>query len=186
MLLQRFSSKPLSLSINHLFFQRALTVFMEFLIRNVQFSAAECDVTKAIAEVLHACPGPFVSDDEVNQRRINFEVALEKNDCGGVRNNGRGSLRLPSKDVGLKFRRLVDGEDGVTIKVGGKRLKFIPTTKHIPPYTLAALQKAPYVNPDIAQERQQKIDALSSDFRIDKLQIGVLSMFLYTLRIRIL
>jgi RNA-dependent RNA polymerase len=147
---------------------------MEFVIRNVDFSATECDVKKAIAEILHASPGPFVSDTDVNQRRLNFEVTLEQNNCGGVRNKGSGSLRLPSKDVGLKFRRLVDGEDGVTIKVGKKRLKFIPTAKHLPPYVLATLQKTPYVDPDIAQKRQQTIDALSTDFRIDKLQIGVL------------
>jgi hypothetical protein len=147
---------------------------MEFIIRNVDFEVTEYEVTKKIAEVLHACPGPFVSDADAQQRLINFRVMLEKNECGGVRNKGFGSLRLPSKDVGLKFRRLVDGEDGVTIKVGKKRLKFIPTTKHIPSDILVTLAKAPYVDPDIAQKRQEKIDALSSDFRIAKVQIGML------------
>ncbi|KAG1741976.1 RNA dependent RNA polymerase-domain-containing protein [Suillus lakei] len=145
---------------------------MEFIIRNVDFEATEYEVTKKIAEVLHACPGPFVSDADAQQRLINFRVTLEKNEWGGVRNKGNGSLRLPSKDVGLKFRRLVDGEDGVTIKVGKKRLKFIPTTKHIPSNMLVTLAKAPYVDPDIAQKRQEKIDALSSDFRIATVQIG--------------
>ncbi|KAG1890753.1 RNA dependent RNA polymerase-domain-containing protein [Suillus subluteus] len=145
---------------------------MEFIIRNVDFGVTEYEVTKQIAEVLHACPGPFVSDADAQQRLINFRVTLEKNECGGVRNKGFGSLQLPSKDVGLKFRRLVDGEDGVTIKVGKKRLKFIPTTKHIPNDMLVTLAKAPYVDPDIAQKRQEKVDALSSDFRIALLQIG--------------
>lgn len=145
---------------------------MEFIIRNVDFEVTEYEVTKKIAEVLHARPGPFMSDADVPQRLINFRVTLEMNECGGVRNKGVGSLRLPSKDVGLKFRRLVDGEDGVTIKVGKKRLKFIPTTKHIPNNMLVTLAKAPYVDPDIAQKRQEKIDALSSDFRIAVVQIG--------------
>jgi RNA-dependent RNA polymerase len=147
---------------------------MEFIIRNVDFGVTEYEITKKIAEVLHACPGPFVSDADAQQRLINFRVTLEKNECGGVRNKGVGSLQLPSKDVGLKFRRLVDGEDGVTIKVGKKRLKFIPTSKHIPNNMLVTLAKAPYVDPDIAQKRQEKIDALSSDFRIALLQIGIL------------
>lgn len=149
---------------------------MEFIIRNVDFEVTEYEVTKKIAEVLHARPGPFVSDADATaqQRPINFRVILEKNECGGVRNKGSGFLRLPSKDVGLKFRRLVDGEDGVTIKVGKKRLKFIPTNKHIPNDILVTLVKAPYVDPDIAQKRQEKIDALSSNFRIAKLQIGML------------
>ncbi|KAG1792180.1 RNA dependent RNA polymerase-domain-containing protein [Suillus plorans] len=146
---------------------------MEFYIRNVDFQATEYEVTKKIAEVLHACPGPFVSDADAQHRPINFRVMLEKNECGGVRNKGFGSLRLPSKDVGLKFRRLVDGEDGVTIKVGKKRLKFAPTNNHIPSNMLVTLTKAPYVDPDIAQKRQEKIDALSSDFRIAKVQIGI-------------
>ncbi|KAG2366052.1 RNA dependent RNA polymerase-domain-containing protein [Suillus spraguei] len=146
---------------------------MEFIIRNVDFEVTEYEITKKIAEVLHACPGPFVSDADAQQRLINFRVTLEKNECGGVRNKGFGSLRLPSKDVGLKFRRLVDGEDGITIKVGKKRLKFIPTTKHIPNNLLVTLAKAPYVDPDIAQKRQEKIDALSSYFRIAKVQIGI-------------
>ncbi|KAG0701519.1 RNA dependent RNA polymerase-domain-containing protein [Suillus ampliporus] len=145
---------------------------MEFIIRNLDFQVTEYEVTKAIAEVLHACPGPFVSDADGQRRLINFRVTLDKNECGGVRNNGSGSLILPSKDVGLKFRRLVDVEDGVTIKVGRKRLKFRPTAKHIPNSTLVTLVKAPYVDPDIAQKRQEKIDALSSDFRIATLQIG--------------
>ncbi|KAG2750605.1 RdRP-domain-containing protein [Suillus brevipes Sb2] len=147
---------------------------MEFIIRNVDFEVTEYEVTKKIAEVLHACPGPFVSDADAAtpQRLINFRVMLEKNECGGVRNKGSGFLRLPSKDVGVKFRRLVDGEDGITIKVGKKRLKFIPTNKYIPNDVLVTLEKAPYVDPDIAQRRQEKIDALSSNFRIAKLQIG--------------
>ena len=159
---------------------------MEFLIRNVEFSATNCDVKKAIAEVLHACPGPFVSDADANQRRINFEVALDKNDCGGVRNKGSGILRLPSKDVGLKFRRLVDGEDGITIRVGKKRLKFLPTRNDIPHHVLVTLQKGHYIDPDIAQIREEKINALSDEFRIDKLQIGVSISPLYTFRFRIL
>ncbi|KAG1724765.1 RNA dependent RNA polymerase-domain-containing protein [Suillus paluster] len=145
---------------------------MEFIIRNVDFGATEYDVTKAIAEVLHACPGPFVSDADAQQRLINFRVTLDKNECGGVRNSGSGTLRLPSKSVGLKFCRLVDVEDGITIKVGKKCLKFRPTTKHIPNDILITLAKAPYVDPDIAQKRQEKIDALSSDFRIATVQIG--------------
>ncbi|KAG2067060.1 RdRP-domain-containing protein, partial [Suillus decipiens] len=146
---------------------------MEFTIRNVDSEVTEYEVTKKIAEVLHACPGPFVSDADAQQRLINFRVTLEKNECGGVRNKGFGSLRLPSKDVGLKFRRLVDGEDGITIKVGKKRLKFIPANKPIPSSALVTLAKAPYVDPDIAQKRQEKIDALSSYFRIAKVQIGI-------------
>jgi len=159
---------------------------MEFIIRNVDFAATEYDVNKAIAKVLHACPGPFVSDADANERLINFEVGLEKNECGGVRNKGSGYLRLPSRDVGLKFRRLVDGEDGITIQVGRKRLKFIPTAKPIPPKALVVIQKAPYVDPDIAQVRQQKIDALSTHFRIDKLQIGVFLNVLVFFFLRIL
>lgn len=153
---------------------------MEFYIRNIDFQATEYEVTKKIAEVLHACPGPFVSDADAQHRPINFRVTLEKNECGGVRNKGFGSLRLPSKDVGLKFRRLVDGEDGVTIKVGKKRLKFAPTNNHIPSNMLVTLTKAPYVDPDIAQKRQEKIDSLSSDFRIAKVQIGMLQVSSYT------
>jgi hypothetical protein len=88
--------------------------------------------------------------------------------------------------VGLKFRRLVDGEDGITIRVGKKRLRFIPTRNDIPHHVLVTLQKGHYIDPNIAQIREEKIDALSAEFRIDKLQIGVSISPLYTFRFRIL
>jgi RNA-dependent RNA polymerase len=74
---------------------------MDLDIVNVDYTANEWDVTKAIAAVLH-------NEDEFKQpegeRQLNFKVALHARDVG-VRNDGTGVLTLPSPKVHLPHSR---------------------------------------------------------------------------------
>lgn len=49
---------------------------MEFIIRNVDFEVTEYEVTKKIVEVLHACPGPFVSDADAATQQCLINVII--------------------------------------------------------------------------------------------------------------
>lgn len=61
------------------------------------------------------------------------------------------------------------------IKVGlnNKTLKFYATSKPIDRGLAATLDKTPYLNPDIEEERQSKNRALDVHLRVDKVQIGL-------------
>ncbi|KAH7923477.1 RdRP-domain-containing protein [Leucogyrophana mollusca] len=141
---------------------------MEFDIRNVDFETNEWAVTKAVAAVLHACPGPFVSDPE--QKPINFRVKLNPGHSG-VRNDGTGRLILPSK-IGSRFARWLKSPESNQIRAGRKMLKFFRNGNHVPKDLAMTLEKALYIDPDLDQERQRKRAMLQVDFRIANLQIG--------------
>jgi RNA-dependent RNA polymerase len=70
---------------------------MDLNIFNVDFTANEWEVTRAIAAVLH-------SQDEFKpqegERQLNFKVRLHPREVG-VRNDGSGVLTLPSRKVDL-------------------------------------------------------------------------------------
>ncbi|KAI5995827.1 RNA dependent RNA polymerase-domain-containing protein [Pisolithus orientalis] len=142
---------------------------MEFEIWNVHTQATVYDVTKAIADqVLHKCPGLFVTDSE--QRLPNFQVVLNANDCGGVRNNGNGTFTV-TKATGKRFNQLnVRREISVIVKE--KKLKFRPTREHVSMATEMTLEKAPFIDPDIERQREEKLVALQDGFVVCRVQIG--------------
>lgn len=69
---------------------------MDINIRNVDHRASESDVTKAIARILHTEDG--FRPTEPGERLLNFKVKLHLSGVG-VRNDGTGTLSLPSREV---------------------------------------------------------------------------------------
>lgn len=142
---------------------------MEFYIRNVDFKADEWEITTAIAEVLHVCPGLFVTKPE--ERLPNFRVRLNKSQAGGVQNDGSGTFTL-TKPLGRKFKRLNEKGD-ISVVVKGKRLKFFPNTNSVGHSLQLELEKAPFIDPDIARDRERRINALCDPFLVAHVQIGL-------------
>lgn len=146
-------------------------VIMEFYIRNVDFKADEWEVTTAIARLVHVCPGLFVTNPE--ERLPNFKVQLNKSQAGGVQNDGSGAFML-TKSLGKKFKRL--NEQGhVDVAVRGKKLKFFPNTNSVGKSLTLELEKAPFIDPNIARDRERRINALRDPFLIAHVQIGLYS-----------
>ncbi|KAF8844823.1 RdRP-domain-containing protein [Paxillus ammoniavirescens] len=143
---------------------------MEFNIKNIDFKADEWEVTKAIAgQVLHKCPGPFVAGPD--ERLPNFKVQLNMSEAGGVQNDGSGTLTVTRKHGGKFLRLNKNGEISVTVKE--KKLRFIgPNNNPIPRWLALELEKAPFIDPDIAKDRQSRIDSLNQPFLVTRVQIG--------------
>lgn len=142
---------------------------MEFSISNVHTQATAYTVTKAIADqVLHRCPGPFLADSQ--QRLPNFDVALNSDDRRGVRNNGTGTLTLTTA-IGGRFVELYN-RGNITVTVNGRQLRFHPSGRTVDAALEMKLERAPFIDPDIEQERQRKILKLQDRFCVCKIQIG--------------
>lgn len=145
---------------------------MEFYIRNVDFKADEWEITTAIADqVLHVCPGLFVPKPE--ERLPNFRVRLNKSQAGGVQNDGTGAFTL-TKSHGKKFKRLNEKGD-ISVVVKGKKLKFFPNTNPVGYSLQLELEKAPFIDPEIARDRGRRINTLSDPFLVAHVQIGLYS-----------
>ncbi|KAF9526951.1 RNA dependent RNA polymerase-domain-containing protein [Crepidotus variabilis] len=137
---------------------------LEISIKYVPQMANEWEVTRKIAAVLHSPDFAPV----IEGRLINFRVKLHPSDAGGVRNNGTGSLVIPKEPIGQKFLKYVRADP---IKIDGKNLKFFASGK--PSTALATtLAKTPYVDPDLEEERSEKIRALEGEIRVDRVQFG--------------
>jgi RNA-dependent RNA polymerase len=142
---------------------------MNFDIMYIPSTANEWTVTRKIAEVLHSedfTAIPMAADE----RPTNFKVKLNDSNLGGVRNNSTGTLTLPTTKIGHEFQRYIRKNP---IRIQGKNLKF--TTSNQPPAKGLALtlEKTPYINPDIEEQRQQIIHQLQDPLRVDEVQFGV-------------
>jgi RNA-dependent RNA polymerase len=165
---------------------------MEVEIKLVPFDSSQYDVTKAIAQVLHNEIPKLATGD--NERKVNFKVTLEEG-IGGVRNNGKGrlftgmrqdrrlktsliiagTLVLPSRRIGQIFLDWVHQEDNF-IQVDKKKLKFYPThgkTRYLKELKMI-LEKAPYVDPEIDEQRQIALSKLDRSLRVDEVQFGII------------
>lgn len=140
---------------------------MEFNISYVPFQANKWTVTRAIAKVLHSEDFGSV----VAGRLINFRVKLNEGEAGGIRNNGTGSLTLPTERIGFKFLDRVRDE---AIRIEKNKLRFYPSGRKPSDSWIQTLLKTPYVDPDIEEAHQAKLLALEGDIRIDKVQFGIL------------
>ncbi|KAI6116669.1 RNA dependent RNA polymerase-domain-containing protein, partial [Pisolithus croceorrhizus] len=142
---------------------------MEFSISNVHTQATAYTVTKAIADqVLHKCPGLFLADSE--QRLPNFAVTLNPDGRGGVRNDGTGTLTLTAA-IGERFLELYN-RGNITVTVNGRQLRFHPSERTVDVSLEMRLERAPFIDPDIEQERQRKILMFEDRFCVSKVQIG--------------
>jgi RNA-dependent RNA polymerase len=134
-----------------------------------KFAPHDCnqwDLTRRFANILHSDNFAPRTEDE---RLINFEVKLNKNPAGGVRSDGTGTLIVPSEKIGLK---LLDYLHHNPLKIDKRKLKFF--REGVPPKWLAAtLEKTPYVNPDLEEERDKKLRALEARLRVDIVQFGI-------------
>ena len=123
------------------------------------------DLTRTFAGILHSDSFAPRGEDE---RPINFQVKLNKNPAGGVRSDGTGTLTLPSEKIGNK---LLEHLHHTPLKIDNKKLKFF--REGAPPKGLAlTLEKTPYVNPDLEEEREKKLRALEARLRVDIVQFG--------------
>ncbi|KAF8798201.1 RdRP-domain-containing protein [Phlegmacium glaucopus] len=137
---------------------------IEFIRAPNQYS--DWDLTRIFAKILHSEDFAPRTEDE---RVINFQVKLKPNPAGGVRSNGTGVLTVPSETTGHKLLEYLYNNP---ITIDKKKLKFFK--KGIPYKGLAlTLEKTPYVNPDIEEERQKKLRALEAKLRVDCVQFGV-------------
>jgi RNA-dependent RNA polymerase len=133
-----------------------------------KFAPNECsrwDLTRTFAGILHSESFAPRSDDE---RLINFQVKLNKNPAGGVRSDGTGTLTVPSEKIGSK---LLDHLYHNPLKIDKRKLKFF--REGPPPKGVAlTLEKTPYVNPDLEEEREKKLRSLEARLRVDIVQFG--------------
>ncbi|TDL24977.1 RdRP-domain-containing protein [Rickenella mellea] len=141
---------------------------MEFRMEGIAVKANRYEVTEALAKALHT------SDFSTEKRPINFQVILNEG-IGGVRNNGTGLLTLPEEGIGKKFRRYLS-EKKISIRVLGRRINFRPSHHQPRHRTIETLQKVPYQDPSIDQERDEKLLQLDKALRVNNLQFGLWSI----------
>ena len=123
------------------------------------------DLTRTFANILHSENFAPRSEDE---RLINFQVKLNKNPAGGVRSDGTGTLTVPSEKIGNK---LLEHLYRNPLKLDKRKLRFF--REGAPPKGVAlTLEKTPYVNPDLEEEREKKLRALEARLRVDIVQFG--------------
>ena len=133
-----------------------------------KYAPNECNqwnLTRTFAGILHSENFAPRSEDE---RLINFKVKLNKNPAGGVRSDGTGTLTVPSEKIGNKFLEHLRHNP---LKIDKRKLKFF--REGVPPKGLAlTLEKTPYVNPDLEEQREKKLRALEARLRVDIVQFG--------------
>ena len=133
---------------------------------------SQWDLTRTFADILHSDSFAPRAEDE---RLINFRVKLNKNPAGGVQSDGTGTLILPSEKIGNKLLGYLRNNP---LKIDKKKLKFF--RERDPPEGLAlTLEKTPYVNPDLDEEREKKICALETRLRVDIVQFGIFYRLTY-------
>jgi len=137
-------------------------------IKHIPSEANRWTVTRKIAEVLHS--EDFRRAPDPDERPTNFQVLLNESSLGGVRNNSTGVLTLPSVKLGHNFLKFVRENP---IRIDGRKIKFFPCNEGPQRGLAVTLEKTPYINPDIEEERQQKIYDLQEAFRVDEVQFGV-------------
>ncbi|KAF7311432.1 RNA-dependent RNA polymerase [Mycena kentingensis (nom. inval.)] len=167
------------------------------LLRNLPTTALAFDVTIAIAEVVHSedfrsfAQLPDDGDDEfdgalpeggINRKLLNFLVELNQSTVGTTRNNGSGTLSLPSDHVRRKLLEWMADPDNCRARVLcrdapsglGREIKF--KRYHGPDATskrdCERLSKTPYVDPNVARLHQAKLDLLDKKLRVNVVQFG--------------
>lgn len=100
----------------------------------------------------------------------NFEVELKQGH--GLRNDGTGILTLPDRQVGQKLVKL-SRQRALSIEVKGKRVFCHISGKRPMRKKTEALDKTPYLPPEIEEEREQILEKLDVRLYVDKVQFGV-------------
>ncbi|KAJ3808703.1 RNA-directed RNA polymerase 2 [Lentinula aff. lateritia] len=153
---------------------------MDVFMRNIDFSATQLDVIKALAKKLHRPEYSPVTP-------LNFHVRLFQPGRRGSwrRNSGCGLLSLPTVEIGEKFLREFGGEDPQPrerlIVIRAKRVFFENSTKplSISSNILHQIRTAPFLDPNKARDttrrppgfRQRKPE-LPDSLGISRVQFG--------------
>ncbi|EIN07212.1 RdRP-domain-containing protein [Punctularia strigosozonata HHB-11173 SS5] len=141
---------------------------MELCIERVPHTATVYEVTKLLAaQALHT--EAFIDRDDPMSRLMNFKVFLEPAGYG-VQNKGYGYLVLPTAKAAEKFLRLARDNP---IRMNGRKLWFSKSGKKPTKAIIQQLLKAPYVDPDIDEERQRLETVLDEHLRVASVQFGV-------------
>ncbi|KAF8077751.1 RNA dependent RNA polymerase-domain-containing protein [Lyophyllum atratum] len=144
---------------------------MDLNILYLPYEVNDWTVTRRVATILHSEEfAPRRRDENAVDRLINFRVKLNPSKAGGVGNDGTGVLTLPTSEVGMKFLRWVQDRP---LRFEGKKIKFYRRGHSSHPGLALTLDKTPYINPDIEEERQKKLWDLRDQFRVDAVQFGV-------------
>lgn len=141
---------------------------MEFDIERVSFNATHYDVRRAFAQILHS--EEFFNANDPKARPMNIEVVLNQSNAGRS-HDGTGTVTLPTRPDGEKFFKWL--RSGNSIKVDDRNL-FVRKAIHRPKYHIAQkLQRVPFVDPDLEEEREQKLAKLNYNLRITRVQFGI-------------
>ena len=160
---------------------------MELELKHVPFYATSWDVKKAFGEILHSdvfynptderARPMYVSSNNANHTFAsailplsNFKVQL--NDGLGIQNNGTGTLTLPDRHIGQKLVKL-SKSNVLSVKVQGRRIGFSIWGKRPPMREALTLERTPYLEPDIEEDRERILDRLVQTLAIEKVQFGV-------------
>lgn len=100
-------------------------------------------------------------------------MKVELNTGEGISNNGTGVVVLHDATIARKFVNLANHEKEYAVKVMGKKLHFYTSTRAPSQSLKATLEKTPYLNPDIEEEREIKLGKLDVGLHVDKVQFGV-------------
>ncbi|OSX65461.1 hypothetical protein POSPLADRAFT_1134844 [Postia placenta MAD-698-R-SB12] len=142
---------------------------MEIELADVSVDASVWDVKRAIGHILHS--DDFFNPTDPKDRPVNFQVKLNPGH-GGVQNNGTGKLILGSRKIGDKFLKWLH-DDGNEVRINTRKMRFF-RSKSKPAQGLAlTLEKTPYLDPDIEEEREQKLEKLDVGLHVDIVQFGV-------------
>ncbi|CAK5265089.1 unnamed protein product [Mycena citricolor] len=143
--------------------------------------ADDYDVTIALAAVLHCEDFRAFARAEVEavvnldlpseKQNLNFLVELKESTAGPTRNDGTGTLSLPSEGVRRRFLawmrdnpfKIQHGKEKKKIRFReGRFLKDLATR----------LAKTQFIDPEIERVRQAKIEELRGSLRVDVVQFG--------------
>nr|KAF9074881.1 RNA dependent RNA polymerase-domain-containing protein [Rhodocollybia butyracea] len=142
---------------------------MDIAIRNVPRNTDKWQVALELAKVLHNHPFKQPRPD----RPLNFHVRLFHHPDGTLK--GDGILSVPYRSIGRQFLWHVKDN---RIKIRGQKLSF--KDKHSQPTDkeTAMLQKAPWMDPLMEQEREIRVNELQvtqgTGLRVERVQFGVL------------
>jgi len=148
---------------------------MNINIERIPYLLNKWDMTREIAKVIHS--EDFGQNRTAGGRLVNFEVVLNRDEGGGIRNNGTGVLTLPHDKIGFRFLDYVKENP---VKVATKdpqrpkkqKLVFYKRKSYPSESKVATLQKTPYVDPDNEEKRAKVLYALEDQLYLNAVQFG--------------
>ncbi|KAG6878423.1 hypothetical protein C0993_007024 [Termitomyces sp. T159_Od127] len=137
---------------------------MEIFMRNIDFSVTHNRLTSELGKILHG--------SHYSSTPINFHVLLFRDKKGHHQHAGRGTLTLPSQQVGHKFLDEY-GDNSAALRsfmIGGRRVKFTPSRNMARRDIVESINRLPYLNPAALEEK----DRIERVFREEKVSVKTL------------